>query len=169
VSPGTGSVSVIECRFRERTLPWCFGRVLRRGSAASALLRGTCVVCEELRSRTCSVLSRASVPFAVGLISTSTDGSHVRYNQPRLVSPHTQPITTTTSNTSVPSPASMVQLTLHASKGNNLKFFPHQGYLGLTPVRVEGGTSNTQESASAKRASKSSPNANIHANDCFFI
>jgi hypothetical protein len=33
----------------------------------------------------------------------------------------------------------MVQVVLVAARGNGLKFFPHQGFLGLTPVRVEGG------------------------------
>ncbi|KAG6876659.1 hypothetical protein C0992_012157 [Termitomyces sp. T32_za158] len=36
----------------------------------------------------------------------------------------------------------MVQLVLSSTKGNQgLKYFPHVGYLGLTPVRVEGGQS----------------------------
>lgn len=32
----------------------------------------------------------------------------------------------------------MVQLTLQPHKGNNNRFFPHVGYLGLTPVIVQG-------------------------------
>lgn len=35
----------------------------------------------------------------------------------------------------------MVQLILHSPKGNQgTRYFPYHGYLGLTPVRVEGGT-----------------------------
>lgn len=37
----------------------------------------------------------------------------------------------------------MVHLVLSTTRGNSgNRFFPHQGYLGLTPVRVEGGMSS---------------------------
>lgn len=36
----------------------------------------------------------------------------------------------------------MVKLALLSYKANaNTRFFPHSGYLGLTPVKVEGGMS----------------------------
>lgn len=42
----------------------------------------------------------------------------------------------------------MVKLSILSYKGNaNTRFYPHSGYLGLTPVKVDGGTRSLTHSS----------------------